>query len=120
LEECCRFSRFLDSAFVAGFWKAELCSSKESDRKKGRRNRNPPSRYVTATERVSEIDAPTRTADDFVAKGNVNAEMIKRKTVGNLFNSLILRLSLDSFSASPIKRIGAGRRITRFYTSRNA
>jgi hypothetical protein len=40
---------------------------------------------------VSEIDAPTRTADDFVAKGDVNAEMIKRKTVGNLFNSLILR-----------------------------
>jgi hypothetical protein len=39
---------------------------------------------------VSEIDAPTRTADDFVAKGDVNAEMIKRKTVENLFNSLTL------------------------------
>jgi hypothetical protein len=46
---------------------------------------------VTATERLSEIDAPTRTADDFVAKGDVNAEMIKRKTVGNLFDSLMER-----------------------------
>jgi len=35
------------------------------------------------------------------------------KELEDLFNSLILRLSLDSFSASPIKRIGAGRRITR-------
>ena len=37
------------------------------------------------------------------------------KELENLFDSLILRLSLDSFSASPIKRIWAGRRITRFY-----
>ena len=35
------------------------------------------------------------------------------KELENLFNSLTLRLSLDSFSASPIKRMGAGRRITR-------
>ena len=31
------------------------------------------------------------------------------KGLENLFNSLILRLSLDSFSASPVKRIGASR-----------
>jgi hypothetical protein len=47
-------------------------------------------------------------------------ERQSEKELENLFNSLTPRLCLDSFSASPNKRIGADRRITRFYTTNNA